>query len=111
LLWLYNGAEALIFPTLYEGFGAPPLEAMACGTPVVASNVTAVPEVVGDAAVLIDPYDVEQMAEGIHQILSDHGLRAELVRKGLQRARSFTWEKAALAVLAAYRAACPSGPS
>jgi glycosyltransferase involved in cell wall biosynthesis len=78
---------------LYEGFGLPPLEAMASGTPVVTSNVSSLPEVVGDAALLIDPYDPAAIAEGIRQVLTNPGLRHELSQKGLARARDFSWER------------------
>jgi glycosyltransferase involved in cell wall biosynthesis len=92
---LYRGAVALLFPSLYEGFGLPPLEAMACGTPVLTSNLTSLPEVVGDAALLVDPYDVEAIAHGIRRLVEDSALREELRRKGLERAKLFTWERTA----------------
>lgn len=92
---LYSGAEALVFPTLYEGFGLPPLEAMACGCPVVASRVASLPEVCGDAARYVDPYNVESIAEGISMVLLDRGLREKLIREGIERARMFTWEQSA----------------
>ena len=89
---LYRLAAVFVFPSLYEGFGLPPLEAMASGTPVVTSNLSSLPEVVGDAAVLVDPYDALDIKEGIKRVLTDPALRAELVRKGLARAREFSWE-------------------
>ncbi|WP_276957953.1 glycosyltransferase family 4 protein [Allomeiothermus silvanus] len=92
---LYRGAVALLFPSLYEGFGLPALEAMACGTPVLASNVTALPEVVGEAGLLVDPFDVEAIAHGICRLVGDSALREELKRKGLERAKQFTWERTA----------------
>ena len=92
---LYSGALAFVYPSLYEGFGLPPLEAMACGTPVLASNVTALPEVVGDAGLLVDPYDVEAIAHGIRRLVEDSALRKELGKKGLERAKQFTWERTA----------------
>jgi glycosyltransferase involved in cell wall biosynthesis len=92
---LYRSAEALIFPSLYEGFGLPLLEAMACGTPVVTSNVTAMPEVAGDAALLVDPTSVPQIAEAMKRIVSDDSLRWELREKGLARAAQFSWDKTA----------------
>ncbi len=92
---LYRGATAFVFPSLYEGFGLPPLEAMACGTVVLASTAAAIPEVVGDAGLLVNPHDVESIAEGIKQLISDSALRAALRQKGLVRARKFTWEKTA----------------
>ena len=90
---LYRLASAFVFPSLYEGFGLPPLEAMASGTPVVISNVSSLPEVAGDAAVLVDPYDVESIVDGMRRILSDPTLAAELRRKGVERAREFSWER------------------
>jgi glycosyltransferase involved in cell wall biosynthesis len=90
---LYRGAQALAFPSLYEGFGLPLLEAMACGTPVVTSNSTALPEVAGDAAVLVDPTSTEQIAEAIKQILRDTPLREQLRKKGLARAAQFRWSR------------------
>ena len=84
---LYRLASVFAFPSLYEGFGLPPLEAMACGTPVVTSNVSSIPEVVGDAAVLVDPYDAAAIADGLERVLSDGALRATLVKRGL-RARA-----------------------
>ena len=91
----YRGALALVCPSLYEGFGLPPLEAMACGTPVVTSNLTALPEVVGDAAVLVDPHDVEAIAWGMQCVVEDSALRQTLSQKGLTRAQQFTWARTA----------------
>jgi glycosyltransferase involved in cell wall biosynthesis len=99
---LYRGARCLVFPSLYEGFGIPVLEAMACGTPVVTSAGSAMEEVVGDAGVLVDPLDVRSIAAGIE----DAGRRRlELVPRGLERARLFTWERAVDAAVAGYRKA------
>lgn len=95
---LYRGAEGLVFPSLYEGFGLPPLEAMACGTPVLTSNVCSLPEVVGDAAIVVDPLDVEGIAEGIRRLTEDSRLRDELRRRGLERARQFSWNETARGV-------------
>lgn len=94
----YRGALALVCPSLYEGFGLPPLEAMACGTPVVTSDLTALPEVVGDAAVLVDPYSVEAIAWGIQCVVEDSALRQALSHKGRTRAQQFTWERTAARV-------------
>jgi glycosyltransferase involved in cell wall biosynthesis len=88
---LYRGAEALIFPSLYEGFGLPILEAMACGTPVVAANTTALPEVAGDAALLVDPTSVQQISRAMEQVVSDTSLRQQLREKGRMRAAEFSW--------------------
>lgn len=96
---LYAGADVFVFPSLYEGFGLPPLEAMACGTPVIVSNVSSLPEVVGDAALMVDPYDIEGMAKAMHRVLSDDGLSKEMRRKGLERAKLFSWEKTARNIL------------
>ncbi|HPU78519.1 MAG TPA: glycosyltransferase family 1 protein, partial [Thermosynergistes sp.] len=92
---LYSGALFFAYVSLYEGFGFPPLEAMACGTPVLTSNVTSIPEVVGDAALMVDPYDVEAIADGIKRLVEDSSLRAELSRRGIARAKMFTWDKTA----------------
>ncbi len=92
---LYSGAIALVYVSLYEGFGLPPLEAMACGTPVLTSNVTSLPEVVGDAALMVDPYDVDAIAEGIKRLIEDDNLRRELSQKGLARAKLFSWDRTA----------------
>jgi len=97
---LYRGALCVVYPSLYEGFGLPVLEAMACGTPVVTSRDTAMEELAGDAAVLVDPLSVSGIAAGIHEAISR---REELVPAGLTRARSFTWERAADAVVELWR--------
>jgi glycosyltransferase involved in cell wall biosynthesis len=89
---MYRLAGVFVFPSLYEGFGLPPLEAMASGTPVVTSNVSSLPEVAGDAALLVDPYHPESIADGIERVLCDDSLRRVLRTKGLARARQFSWE-------------------
>jgi glycosyltransferase involved in cell wall biosynthesis len=99
----YESAAAFVFPSRYEGFGLPPLEAMACGTPVVASNVSSLPEVVGDAAVLVNPENVFDIARGIRDTLLDETLRAELIRRGHEQASRFSWEHTARQVLEIYR--------
>src|SRR6266404_5348124 len=91
----YRGALGFVFPSLHEGFGLPPLEAMACGTPVVTSNVCSIPEVVGDAGILVDPFDVEAIADGIKRLVQDSSLREELRRKGLLQAKKFSWGETA----------------
>lgn len=103
LLLLYNGAAALVYPSLYEGFGLPPLEAMACGTPVLCADVASLPEVVGDAGVLLPPQEVEVWAEAISQVIEDAALRLALSQRGLVRARQFSWRRAAAETLAVYR--------
>jgi len=90
---LYRLANAFVFPSLYEGFGLPPLEAMASGTPVITSNVSSLPEVVGDAALMIDPYEPAAIADAMQRVLGDADLRADLRRRGLARAREFSWER------------------
>jgi len=95
---LYRGARALAFPSLYEGFGLPVVEAMACGTPVMTSNISVLPETAGGAALLVDPHSVDEIAQGIELLLSDADLRAELIEKGLQRAKDFSWDKVAAVV-------------
>lgn len=91
----YRGALALVFPSLYEGFGLPILEAMACGTPVLTSNSTSCPEVAGDAAVLVDAFDVHSIRQGIETIINNHVLRHDLIAKGFQRVKHFSWDKTA----------------
>ena len=90
---LYRGAEALVFPSLYEGFGLPLLEAMACGIPVMTANTTALPEVAGGAALLVDPTSIEQIAQAMERIVSDRSLRQRLRDKGIARAAQFSWTK------------------
>jgi glycosyltransferase involved in cell wall biosynthesis len=99
---LYRLASVFAFPSLYEGFGLPPLEAMACGVPVVTSNTSSLPEVVGDAAVLVDPTDSRAIAEGLAHVLADRNLRGVLQQRGIARAASFSWREAARAVRAIY---------
>jgi len=101
----YEFAAAFVFPSRHEGFGLPPLEAMACGTPVVTSNVSSLPEVVGDAAILVNPENVFDIARGIRDVLLDEGLRAELVRRGRERAARFSWERTARQMLEIYEEA------
>ena len=103
LATLYHLADAFVFPSLYEGFGLPPLEAMASGTPVLTSNVSSLPEVVDDAALLVDPYDTEAIADGMQRILSDTSLRARLIDRGHVRAARFSWEESVKRVLTIYR--------
>jgi glycosyltransferase involved in cell wall biosynthesis len=106
---LYSLTSVFAFPSLYEGFGLPPLEAMACGAPVVTSNVSSLPEVVGDAAVLVDPTDARAIAEGMAHVLADPNLRADLRRRGVEHARSFSWAAGAQAVRRIYTDAIGAG--
>jgi glycosyltransferase involved in cell wall biosynthesis len=99
----YESAAAFVFPSRYEGFGLPPLEAMACGAPVVASNVSSLPEVVGDAAILVNPENVFDIARGIRDVLLDLSLREDLVRRGRLQASRFSWERTAHQVLEIYK--------
>lgn len=102
LLWLYNAARLLVWPSLYEGFGLPPLEAMACGTPVIVSNTSSLPEVVADAGLLVNPHDAEELTVAMWRLLTDDRLRQSLVEKGFRRAGSFSWDRAAKETLALY---------
>ncbi len=103
LLWLYNTAEMLVAPSIYEGFGLIPLEAMACGTPVIVSNVSSLPEIVADAGLSVDPTDAEELTVAMWRVLDDRDLRDTLVKKGLKRAALFSWDKAARETLALYK--------
>jgi glycosyltransferase involved in cell wall biosynthesis len=97
---LLSGATAFVFPSLYEGFGIPVLEAGACGVPVITSNTSSLPEVAGDAALLVDPHDVDAIAEAMHRLVTDEALRIELSRRGLANVQRFSWEKCARETLA-----------
>ena len=102
LAHVYSGATVFVYPSLFEGFGLPPLEAMACGTPVITSNVSSLPEVVGDAALLADPRSVDELANAMERLLADVGLRRRCREKGLARVAAFTWERTARETLAVY---------
>lgn len=99
----YSACAVMAYPSLYEGFGLPPLEAMACGAPVVTSNATSLPEVVGDAGITVDPTDVRALAEALHRVLSDDALRAVLRAQSLARAAQFTWQRTAERTVEVYR--------
>ena len=92
---IYSAAAIFVYPSIFEGFGLPPIEAMQCGTPVITGNRTSLPEIVGDAGVMVDPYDVGSLTDAIERLLRDHELRAELSSRGLRRAKDFSWENTA----------------
>lgn len=98
----YNSALFLVYPSYYEGFGLPPLEAMACGTPVIASNTTSIPEILGESAVLINPYDIDALGQAIYSLAEDSKQRNKLIEMGLERASSFSWNNTAINTLKAY---------
>ncbi len=100
---LYNLADLLAFPSLYEGFGLPPLEAMACGTPVVTSNSSSLPEIVGGVGIMVEATDTEGLVEAMRRALQDGELRRSMIEKGLEQAKKFSWRKAAEKLLGAYR--------
>lgn len=100
---LYSGASLFLFPSIYEGFGLPPLEAMASGTPVISSNISSLPEVVGDAGILLSPFDAKGWMEAILSVISDSKLRQELIDKGLKRAKSFSWLTSAAETLKVFQ--------
>ena len=111
LVALYKTADVFVFPSLYEGFGLPPLEAMANGTPVVTSNISSLPEVVGDAALTVDPYNIDDIALAIRKILSDPELRTRLISRGHERAARFSWERSVAQVHQAYQQALGNASS
>ena len=100
---LYRLATVFVFPSLYEGFGLPPLEAMAAGAPVITSNVSSLPEVVGDAAVLIDPMDAHSIANAMARVIGDEALRADLIRRGHERVHAFSWRRSVTRVREVYQ--------
>ncbi|MHB1646947.1 MAG: glycosyltransferase family 4 protein [bacterium] len=102
LALFYNAAEVFAFPSLYEGFGIPPLEAFACGTPVITSNITAIPEVCGDAAYYVDPNSINDIENAIFNIITSEKLKKDLITKGFKRAESFSWRQSAINLLSAF---------
>jgi glycosyltransferase involved in cell wall biosynthesis len=103
LIWLYNSAKAFVYPSLYEGFGLPVLEAMACGCPVVTSNISSLPEVCGDAALLVEPLDIEDLSGAIQKVFFSESLRRGMVEKGFSRASRFSWHKSAKETAGIYK--------
>ena len=89
----FRQADVFVFPSLYEGFGFPPLESMAAGTPVISSNAASIPEVCGDAALYFDPYDIDDMAEKILKMISDQSVKTEYIKRGKKQIKEYTWEK------------------
>jgi len=106
---LYSASEMVVFPSLWEGFGIPVIEGMACGVPVITSNISALPEVAGDAGLLVDPHSSDDIAAAMHRLLTDSELAATLRARGVERARQFSWERSARETLAAYRAMSEEG--
>ena len=109
-LW-YSAADLLVYPSLYEGFGLPPLEAMACGTAVVVSNISSLPEVVGEAGILVEPTNAEEMAQAMQRVLTDTSLREVMRIKGLERAQEFTWQRTAEDTVRVYDRAAAQTPT
>jgi len=103
LAYYYASAALLAYPSLYEGFGLPPLEAMACGCPVVSSNTSSLPEVVGEAGIMVSPHDTRSLVQAIRRVLTDSELRDKMVRKGLEQSRKFSWDKAARETMEVYQ--------
>jgi glycosyltransferase involved in cell wall biosynthesis len=103
LITLYSMADIFAFPSFFEGFGIPPLEAMACGAPVITSNVSSLPEVASDAALLVNPHNIDEISQAITRLLEDEQLRVDLQKKGYQRAEQYTWDKSAQKMLHAYQ--------
>jgi len=106
---LYSGALCFVYPSYFEGFGLPPLEAMKCGAPVIVGNKTSLPEVVGDAGMLVDPFEVDEIASAIQNVITDSDLRAQLRFKGLERAKLFDWQETARQTLEIYKKAARIG--
>ncbi len=99
---IYSAADLFVFPSFYEGFGLPPLEAMACGCPVITSNVTSLPEVVGDAGILIDPFDIDSLTKAMYKVLINEDIKRNMIKKGLERAKMFNWERTAKETIQVY---------
>ena len=99
---LYNGASLFVYPSFYEGFGLPPLEAMQCGCPVITSNTSSLPEVVGNAGIMVDPNDVDELAKQMERVLTNKKLQQKMRKAGLKQAKKFSWEKCARETLKVY---------
>ncbi len=99
LPYLMSGAKVFVLPSLYEGFGIPVIEAMACGTPVITSNISSLPEIAGNAAIFVDPYDIDSISKGIYQACYNQNKRRDLIKKGLEHVKKFSWEKSAAKIL------------
>lgn len=99
---LYNASKLFVYPSLYEGFGLPPIEAMACGVPIIASNLTSIPEVVSDAGILVNPYDIDELTLAMYHVFSNEILEKQLIKKSLYRSSEFSWKKTASKTLSAY---------
>ncbi len=109
LLFLYNAADFFVYPSLYEGFGIPPLEALACGVPVISSNISSLPEVIGDAGMLIDPYNVQEISQAMFEMLKNHKKKVQFKIKGLKRAEKFSNEKIAEGTIKVYKKTMQEG--
>ena len=103
LPYYYSHAEVFVYPSLYEGFGLPPLEAMACGCPVITSNTSSLPEVVGNAGIMVNPLNIDELVKAIYDVITDESLKNSLKKKGLKRAKKFSWEKTASNILEIYK--------
>lgn len=106
LVFLYTACDLFVYPSLYEGFGLPPLEAMACGAPVISSNTSSLPEVIGDAGILIAPTNIEDLSTSMYKVLTDENLQEAMKLKGLERAKLFSWKKAAQETIKIYEEVC-----
>jgi len=109
LAYYYSSAALLAYPSLYEGFGLPPLEAMACGCPVVTANTSSLPEVVGEAGIMVNPYDTSSLVQAMRRVLTDDKLRDNMVRRGLEQSKKFSWEKTAELTLQVYNKVARGG--
>ena len=98
----YNACEFLVYPSFYEGFGLPPLEAMACGVPVISSNVTSIPEVCKNSAILIDPNDIDELSYSMERVLTDSFLKLTMIERGLSTSNNYSWKNTALTTIKAY---------